>query len=455
VQIRVEGSGVAYFFRHSFQRSIEGNNIKIDVNVWNDDPEPHEFPWSVDDELGPLSVGIYEIDVSLWVDGTFKCEYRERLTIVPPTTFGWTGSIPITASAAPNALPVQVVYDRLLHLFWDAAWDPVDTSSQVTHAVYDQNALSSPVQLAKCFGASRVAAIGYAGALRIFYSAGDYPNVRLFEQVYDGQRWSAGQQLTQGDGYDGWGAAATVFANKLWLFWKRQRQDTTRAIYCRTLSGTSWDDEFLLFGDDYQNEPPLPVEYRNELFLFTAGGTRYRRFNGLDWTEPQLTSAVPVKMDTDGSVPGAIIVGDELVLFQASDDGHIYALSYDGNSWSLPLRITRGIEHNYPITNLSVTRYHDSLYLAGGGPSWPGTTVTMMVCPLNIRPELTAVAPRNDGEVSLLWSDGFPRSYTLEQFRNGTWSPVPPASQWPIRSRSYTTHLPSVIDGALYRVMTK
>jgi hypothetical protein len=452
LNVMVDGSYYGSFYQVNVASAVTDRTIAITVQL-TFTAGAFQNQWYASVPVGPLAVGDFTLAVSLYANGQFVESRTESVTIEPATFSGWLNKTALTSNQVSDCFPATLVHDDLLYLFWNRSYE-----GEVACMTYDGSGYHERGIVADCRTGSGVGAVAYAGKIFVFYSNGTYPTYHLFCREFNGGTWESEVQITNGDVYDAYGATATVYRGLLHVFWKRWQGDGVRHVYYMTFDGVSWGTPTHVVGDEYIDHPVTPIVFQDRLYLFYKHGAAYRVYDGAAWSNEATTCRVPVLSGSDGSSPAAIVADGKLVLFVLSDFGHIYAVAFDGGSWSREVRITRTPEQSFTVLDLAAASYHGHLHLIWGGIySWASNELSAMVLPPGVPLQITSIAREGTNGVRLLWGGrGLPTKYTVESCRSldlPNWAPVPPTNQWPIESRTWTTATADSSSARFYRVV--
>jgi len=307
----------------SHEHTILGNLIRISLYVEVD-------PWSsiwfdLTEQIGQLSEGEYQIEVVVYeqsVPPDIIATMGFRVFPFTPATLNWGSDSKLTDDSLSDSAPAAAMYNGEIHVLWNHSYE-----GEIHHGVLDCAGWQNFGYVKDCPSGSGPAVVTYGDTLYGFYPQGEYPIYHLFGKKINPS--SEQFQLTTGDVYDRYGAAAIVYRDVLYVFWKRWVGSGHRNILYRIYSGQNWSDEVTIADDGYSDARPSVATYGDKLFLFYDGGKKFRTFDGSVWS-----SEVSSVMGTVETITPAVSTFDNSLYLLLRHGGQVYYKRFDGSTWT-------------------------------------------------------------------------------------------------------------------------
>ena len=304
---------------------LDGDTISVTLQLPHGGPfcNPVVVPWSVTVVVGPIPAGDYSVVTSV-VDMYGNPTHLgpdEACTLTVAegcagTVAAWSDEIGLLDDDVADQRPFMTVHDDELHL----AWRREDV---FRYGVLSGHTLNDLGPLADAPSSMRASAAlaSYQGSLFAFYP-GD-------TELY-------GRNLTDGSPefsltlccLSNTGPATVVHGDLLYVFWA-----DGNALGYQTFDGTTWSRTQIVVPSGGLSERPAVASFQGQLYLFYVGGSSYRVFDGIVWSDEQDIPDVAAL-----AVPAACVYDGTLRLFysQSGVDGYfVRQIAFDGLIWTL------------------------------------------------------------------------------------------------------------------------
>jgi C1A family cysteine protease len=172
--------------------------------------------------------------------------------------------------------------------------------------------------------------------LTLFWKANDPSNHIFHSASADGNSWPNGQTI---NGVDSTPAApaSAVFNNQLHVFWKAN-DPSNHIFHSASANGTSWPNGKTINGVDATPAAPASCVFNNHLYVFWKANDSSNHIfysasaDGVTWPNGKTINGV----DSTPVALAACVYGNKLYLFWKANDtsNHIfYSASADGQTW--------------------------------------------------------------------------------------------------------------------------
>jgi hypothetical protein len=303
--------------------AILGNIITIHLYT-------EEDPWgswwfSVTEQIGELSEGEYEV-LAVVHEQMAPPETIATATFwvfpATPATLEWGPDVELTNDDLSDSAPAAAVYGGKIHVLWNHSY-----GGEIRHGLLDSAGWHELGSVADCPTGSGPSIVAFRDSVYAFYPQGEYPVYHLFGKtiIPDSPQF----QLTFGNVFDRYGAAAVVYQDALYLFWKRWVSTGYRHILYMTFDGQSWSQQQTITDDGYLDSRPAVAVYDNKLFLFYRNGASFRTFDGSDWSDE---SSLVTGAD-ENITPAVCTSGNKLYLF-LRHNGQLYYKQFNDSTWT-------------------------------------------------------------------------------------------------------------------------